>query len=352
MKLSRAVLNLLFPAGWFYGIIPGYSSILQCVPKSWGSRGPTLSNFNRLVRSVRAFSRELSRSSNPVAVPAPPSRRPRLGIALGGGFARGCAHIGVLKVLEEEGIPVDYVAGTSVGALIGAAYCTGMSAKELEEVALVARFSDFARWTISRYGFYSNDRMVRFCTRVMKLKNFEDLKIPLAVTATDFRTGEPVMFTSGPLVDPIRASCAYPGMFLPVQYQGRSLIDGMLAYAVPTTPLRQMGAERVVGVYLSAHWAERAGPRHLFEVIGQCFSIAQAKMCDLWKKDADLVLEPDVSGFSFDCFDRARELVAKGEASMRAVLPQLRQMLEPIPAAVTTQGHIPGSSIGPIQAHV
>jgi NTE family protein len=277
--------------------------------------------FSRLLRSVRAFSRELK---NPTKIV---SRRVSLGIALGGGFARGIAHIGVLKVLEEEGIPVDFVAGTSVGAIIGAAYCSGMTASELAELAGSLRMSNFARLTLSRYGFYNNDRMVRFFARVLKQQTFEDLKIPLAITATEFRTGEAVVFTKGPLVDPIRASCAYPGMFLPVEIEGRSYIDGMLAYAVPTTPLRQMGADRVIGVYLSAHWTHAKPPRHVFEVIGQCFSIAQAKLAESWKKDANLIIEPDVDGFAYDCFERSSGLIAAGETAMRAILPEVRAML-------------------------
>ena len=162
---------------------------------------------------------------------------------------------------------------------------------------------------------------------MVKLKNFEDLKIPLAITATDIRTGEPVVFTKGPLVNPMRASCAYPGMFPPVEVDGRSLIDGMLAYAVPTTPLREMGAECVVAVYLCAHWAQQRAPRNLFEVVGQCFLIAETKMCDMWKKDADFVIEPAIDGFAFDCFDRAKELIANGETATRAALPELRKLL-------------------------
>ncbi|HYV73089.1 MAG TPA: patatin-like phospholipase family protein [Candidatus Binatia bacterium] len=277
--------------------------------------------ISRLLRSVRAFSRELNQS--PKTLP----KRPSLGVALGGGFARGIAHIGALKVLEEEAIPIDYVAGTSVGAIIGAVYCGGMTAAELSELARKLRLADFARLTLSRYGFYNNDRMIRFFARVLKRHTFEELRIPLAIAATEFRTGEPAVFTKGPLVDPIRASCAYPGMFLPVPIDGRSYIDGMLAYAVPTTPLRQMGAERVIGIYLSAHWNNAKPPRHVFEVIGQCFSIAQARLEDSWKKDANLVIEPDVNGFAYDCFERTPELIAAGEAAMRAALPQVRAML-------------------------
>ena len=280
-----------------------------------------MGSLGRIVRSVRAFSQEWNRVSGL------PPRRAKLGLALGGGFARGIAHIGVLKVLEEEGIPVDYVAGTSVGAIIGAAYCGGMSAAELADMAKTLRFTDFARLTLSRYGFYNNDRMVRFFERVLKQHTFEGLKIPLAITATEFRTGEAAVFTRGALVDPIRASCAYPGMFLPVEIEGESYIDGMLAYAVPTTPLRKLGADRVIGIYLSAHWNHAKPPRHLFEVIGQCFSIAQAKLADSWKKDADMVIEPDVNGFAYDCFERTPELIVVGEMAMRAALPQVRQML-------------------------
>ncbi len=285
--------------------------------------------ISKLVHSVRVFSRELSQISK-IA-----TKRPTLGIALGGGFARGIAHIGALKVLEEENIPVDYVAGTSVGAIIGAGYCSGMTAAELADMARTLRFTDFARLTLSRYGFYNNDRMVRFFARVLKQHTFEDLKIPLAITATEFRTGEAVMFTKGPLVDPIRASCAYPGMFLPVEIEGRSYIDGMLAYAVPTTPLRIMGADRVIGIYLSAHWSSARPPRHVFEVIGQCFSIAQARLEDSWKKDANLLIEPDVNGFTYDCFERTPELIAAGEVAMRSVLPQVRTMLNLLPIGKT-----------------
>jgi len=282
-----------------------------------------LQGFSKLVHSARAFKRELTRTRE--NAPAPP----RIGIALGGGFARGLCHIGVLKVLEEENIPIDYVAGTSVGAVIGAAYCSGMSVKELEEIASLVRFSHFARWTISRYGVASNDRMKGFLKKLLKCKTFEELRVPLAVAATDFATGDGVVFRSGELVDAVRASCAYPGMFLPVNVNGRLLVDGLLAHAVPAGPLKEMGAERVIAIYLSAHWVHLKGPRHVFDVIGQCFSIAQEKMCHVWKAHADVTLEPNVAGFTYDGFDRAPDLIKVGEAAARAALPQIKAWLEP-----------------------
>ena len=126
-------------------------------------------------------------------------KRPSIGIALGGGFARGLAHIGVLKVLEENNIPIDYIAGTSVGAVIGAAYASGVSGKELTEIAALVRFKDIGRYTISRYGLCSNDRLIGLLQRVLRVRTFEELRIPLAVTATDFVSGEPVIFRKGDL---------------------------------------------------------------------------------------------------------------------------------------------------------
>ena len=286
--------------------------------------GAPLKRLGKVIRSVQAFGRELSR--RPSATEA--KRIPAIGVALGGGFARGIAHIGILKVLEEEGIPIRMVAGTSVGAIMGAAYCSGLTIAELEEIAHKVRFTTFARWTLSRYGFASNDRMVSFLRRILKVQTFEELRIPLGVTATDFNTGRGTVFTSGSMIDPVRASCAYPGMFLPVEIQGSWLVDGMLSYPVPTRPLREMGAERVLAVQLKGQWSKTSAPRHFFDVIGQSFAIAQDMMSEVWRSSADVVIEPDVAGFDFDDFKRADELIRVGELAMRSALPEVRKWLE------------------------
>lgn len=285
--------------------------------------GFAVKTLGKIIRSVQAFGRELSRKPSSVSAQAP-----AIGVALGGGFARGIAHIGVLKVLEEEGIPVRAVTGTSVGALIGACYCSGLTLEEMEEVAHNTRFTTFARWTLSRFGFASNDRMIAFLTRTLKAKTFEELRIPLGVTATDFNTGQGVLFSSGPIIDPVRASCAYPGMFLPVQLGGRYMVDGMLSHPVPSRPLREMGVDRVIGVHLKGTWSNGGAPRHLFDVIGQSFAIAQDAMSSLWRDAADVVLEPDVAGFAYDDFKRADELIRAGEIAMRNALPTVRKWFE------------------------
>ncbi|MFY9659760.1 MAG: patatin-like phospholipase family protein [Terriglobales bacterium] len=276
---------------------------------------------------------------------------PAIGIALGGGFARGIAHIGVLKVLEEEGIPVRMVAGTSVGAIMGAAYCSGLTIAELEELSHNVRFTTFARWTLSRYGFASNDRMTAFLQRTLKVQTFEEMRIPLGVTATDFNTGKGTVFTSGSIIDPVRASCAYPGMFLPVEIRGSWLVDGMLSYPVPTVPLREMGAERVLAVQLKGQWSKTSAPRHYFDVIGQSFAIAQEMMSSVWRNAADIVIEPDVAGFDYDDFKRADELIRVGELAMRDALPAVRKWLEvPAEAAAPVNVKVPALIASPVPA--
>ena len=300
-----------------------------------------IKGLRRIVRSVRDFGREMAG----VPALAGPAKLPSIGLALGGGFARGIAHIGVLKVLEEESIPVGFIAGTSVGALIGAAYCSGVSPEELEQIASRVRFRDLARWTLSRYGFATNLRMISFLNKILKVKTFEELRIPLAVTATDFASGEGVVFRSGPLADPVRASCAYPGVFLPVTVDGRLLVDGMLAHALPTQPLREMGANRVLAVSLRSRWANGEGPKHIFDVIGQCFAIAQNMNCAQARQCADLVIEPDVTGYRYDDFEHSAELVLLGERTTRAALPEIRKWLEP--AAEIKPVHAASRLVGP-----
>jgi NTE family protein len=306
-----------------------------------------MSQLDRLLRSARAFCLAFSG----VPQPSVSTGLPRIGLALGGGFARGLAHIGVLKVLEQEHVPISYVAGTSVGALIGAIYCSGVSAAELEDVARSVRFRDFAGWTLSRLGLATTERMMHFLNRVLKVETFEELRIPFGATATDLRTGEPIFFRSGALADAVRASCAYPGMFLPVEINGRLLVDGMLAHPVPAQPLRDMGATTVLAVHLKSSWAAPA-PRHVFEVIGQCFAIAQDRTLTTWMPAANLVVEPDVTAYAYNDFEHWSELIHIGEAAMRQAMPEVRKCIaesQPVPAVVSKLLPQPSPAIVPVK---
>src|SRR5262249_50772015 len=149
-------------------------------------------------------------------------------LALAGGFARGIAHIGVLRVLRAAGIPIDCVAGTSVGALIGTTFCAGVSLDEMQRIGATTTFSDFCRWTPSWLGLATNQRMEKYLERLTPKKTFEELEIPLAIAATDINSGLTVYYTHGPFGLPLRASCAYPGLFVPIQCGERTLVDGFL----------------------------------------------------------------------------------------------------------------------------
>jgi NTE family protein len=253
-------------------------------------------------------------------------KRPRVGLALAGGFARGIAHVGVLRVLRDEGIPVDVVSGTSVGALIGAAYCSGASLEQMEQVGRETKFTDFGRWTPSWLGLATNNRLETFLARFTSVQRFEDLKTPLAVAATDINIGLPVYYCGGPIGPALRASCAYPGLFVPVKFEGRMLVDGFLTALVPIDGTLLLGAELIIAVYLEA--GSNGEPRTFTEVLSRSFTIIQ-KHADLaWRRHADVIIEPEVTRFAWDDFSKTPELVRAGEIATRKALPAIRAALE------------------------
>jgi NTE family protein len=249
-----------------------------------------------------------------------------VGLALGGGFARGIAHIGVLRVLEENEIPIDCIAGTSVGALIAATYASGTSLDEMERQGQATRFSDFGRWTLSRMGMASNERLEHFLHKFTPAEFFSQMKLPLAIVATDLTTGESVHFKDGEIGPALRASCAYPGLFLPVEYRGRILVDGFLTETVPAEAARDMGADIVIGVHLEPGLL-RSAPRNTIEVISRSFSIIQTAAAQHWHSDVDVLIEPEVHHILWDEFVRTPQLVAAGEAATRSAIPKIRAAL-------------------------
>ena len=266
--------------------------------------------------------REFAYTEPPAAGPA---GRPKVGVALGGGFARGIAHLGVLSVLEEEGIPVDYLAGTSAGAMLAIAYASGHPIHEIVEQARATRFKDFGNWKLSWLGLASNQKLAHYPRKFLGVSTFEELRIPLAIAATDLGSGEPVYFKSGALGPALRASCAYPGMFVPVEVDGRMLVDGFLAAPVPVDALRKMGADVVIAIFLEA--ANNRRPTSIVDVIGLSFAILQRHADLEWRRTADVIVEPIVKDFLWDDFEKTSELIAAGEIAGRAALPKIRAAL-------------------------
>ena len=254
-----------------------------------------------------------------------PGERPRVGVALAGGFARGIAHIGVLRTFERAGIPIDVVAGTSVGALIGACYAAGVSLDEMQRIATTTNFADFGRWTPSWLGLATNQRMEGYLARFTQAKTFEELSKPFAIATTDLNEGVSVYYTRGPLGPPLRASCAYPGLFVPIQFEGRTLVDGFLTAPVPVEGALLLGADIVIAIFLEA--GNVGNPRTMTDVISRSFTIIQHHADVAWRQQADVIIEPDVKPFVWDDFTRADELVKVGEAAAEAALPEIWRTL-------------------------
>ena len=251
--------------------------------------------------------------------------RPRVGLALAGGFARGIAHLGVLRVLREAGIPIDCVAGTSVGALIAVGYCAGASLDAMANVGAATSFTDFGRWTPSWLGLATNQRMEKYLARYTPVKTFEELKTPLAIATTDINAGVSVFYSHGAIAPPLRASCAYPGLFVPIQFEGRTLVDGFLTAPVPVEGTLLLGADVVIAVYLEAGTVEQ--PRTFTDVLSRAFNIVQRHSDLSWRTQADVIIEPDVKTFVWDDFSKTPEMIAAGEAAALAALPQIRAVL-------------------------
>jgi NTE family protein len=267
------------------------------------------------------------RSKSRDGVSAHPAVRPGIGLALGGGFARGFAHLGVLQVLEQNHIPISCIAGTSVGSILGAAYASGTPLAKILAVCRNIRFRDFARWRVSRLGLASNQRLRDLISRVFESCDFEKMKIPLAVVATDLGTGDPVVFTHGNLVDAIRASCAFPGLFEPVEIGTRHLVDGGLVAQVPTLAARQIGAGRVLAVSVGMQDGRREPPSNIFQVVAQAVSAAQKHQLEVWEKHADLVLRPSVKSLAWDDFERAGEAIDAGAAAATHALSRIHKLV-------------------------
>jgi NTE family protein len=281
--------------------------------------GRALSSFFSALRSRRI--------ETPPATFFEPVPHPKIGLALGGGFARGIAHAGVLEVFEREGIPIHCITGCSAGAIAAAAYASGATPAEIARAGCKMRFGDVARWSLCRMGFVVSERMQRFLERLLKAYRFEDMRIPLGVIATDLCTGETVRFRdSGDVFLPIRASCSYPGLFQPVKYNDRLLVDGAISMEIPAALARHLGATHVISVHLPVQ-AEDKPPTNVFQVVNRCFQIMETRTEDTWRRDTDLVITPDVSHVQWDGFNCGEEMVKAGELAAMAALPAIRKWL-------------------------
>jgi NTE family protein len=244
-------------------------------------------------------------------------------------MARGCAHVGVLRELERHQIPIDLIAGTSVGSLIGGAYAAGLTPDQIEAMALKISWNDLGRVTISRLGFYDSRRTEDYIRANFPVTEFEQARIPFGAVATDIQTGRMVVFTEGSLPLAIRASCAMPIFYTPVWVNGRMMVDGGLVGHIPASVARLMGADIVIAVDVNSQHLPIPQPTHLFTVMSQALAVMGRSSVSYLYSDADAIIRPEIERVRPDDLSKAAEMITAGEEATRRIIPKLRRLVQP-----------------------
>lgn len=266
------------------------------------------------------------------ASPPKESRRPKFGLVLGGGAARGFAHIGVIKVLEANGIVPDLIVGTSAGSLVGALYASGIDGFELQRLALTLDESIFADWTISSRGLLKGEALAAYVNQQLKQQTLERLKRPLAIVATDLRSGEEIVFQRGDTGAAVRASSAVPGIFSPVRIGDRDYVDGGLTHPVPAAIARRLGAEVVLAVDISAK-PKNQEISSTVDVLLQTFTIMGNRISQYELAAADFVIRPAIAQIKGTDFSSRNVAILEGERAAQAIVAELKKRLEISPPA-------------------
>jgi len=268
---------------------------------------------------------------SPEVAPALSKRAPRIGLALGGGAAKGFAHVGVIAVLEEAGLRPDYVVGTSAGSLVAALYASGKSSAELQKTAMSMEEAAITDWMLPLVGrgVFRGDALGRFVNESVGGRLIEDMRIPLGVVATDLGSGQAVLFQRGDTGTAVRASSAVPAVFVPVKINGRDYVDGGLVAPVPVRYARQMGAELVIAVDISTA-PEDSATKDTLQILLQTFSIMGKSINQHELREADIVVRPSLVGLKSADFSARQRAIEAGRAAMLAALPALRARLQTV----------------------
>lgn len=263
------------------------------------------------------------------AAPEPVAVRPapRIALALGGGGARGFAHVGVIKALEAQGIVPDMVVGTSVGSAIGALYAAGYSGFQLQAMSIPMKEERVIDWSWPNRGLFTGKPLQEFINRAVKNAPLEKLRRPFAAVATDLATGEEIVFRSGNTGVAVSASCAVPGIFQPVVIGGRSYVDGGLVKPVPVSEARAMGADFVIAVNIS-NPPRNNKTESTVEVLLQTFDIMSQTINRYELASADVVVRPVIREIAQDSLEDRHLAILEGEKAVAAILPELKAKLE------------------------
>ena len=306
--------------------MPGFSDVL--FPSRRWSRWLGLFVLAALLAGC-ASGPQLPRSEVGETVnPLPTGDEVRIGLALGGGAARGFAHVGVIQVLEEAGIRPQYVVGTSAGSLVAAMYASGMKGAQLQQVAVNMQEAAITDWLLPIFnrGALKGDALAQYVSQQVQGRTIENMSLPLGIVATDLRTGEAVVFRRGNTGTAVRASSAVPGVFLPVKIGQHEYVDGGLVAPVPVQQTREMGANFVIAVDISSD-PQSGQTGDVFQILLQTFTIMGRSINALALRQADVVVRPSLKGVGSADFASRERSIEQGRQAMLAALPQLREKL-------------------------
>ncbi|MDR1616378.1 MAG: patatin-like phospholipase family protein [Syntrophomonadaceae bacterium] len=258
--------------------------------------------------------------------------RPKIGVALGSGSARGLAHIGVLQVLTENSIPVDLIAGCSMGAMVGGIYATGADMKMLGKMAENIDAKMFFDISYPRMGFIAGEKVKKLLSLLTKNKNFEDLDIPFYAVATDLISGQRVVLNEGSVMEAIRASISIPGVFQPVKKDGMVLVDGAVTDLLPIEVAKSHGADIIIAVEVNYTHSKETEINSILDVLMTSLDIMQRVQFDLVEPKADILLKPKVGHFAPWDFGSVKQLIDLGRAETEPYIMKIKEMLNTPPA--------------------
>ncbi|MDH4481870.1 MAG: patatin-like phospholipase family protein [Rhodoferax sp.] len=261
--------------------------------------------------------------------PPPAKVPPRIGLALGGGAARGFAHVGVIQVLEEAGIHPALVTGTSAGSLVAALYASGKTGAQLQQIAETMEEATIADWTLQIFtrGVLRGEALAKYVNIQVGQRPIEAMALPLGIVATDLNSGNDMLFQRGDTGTAVRASSAVPAIFQPVKFGGREYVDGGLVSPVPVRAARKMGAELIIAVDISTP-PEASAASGTLEILLQTFTIMGKSISTIELRDADVLVRPALQGVSSADFGARKRAIESGRQAMFAALPQLRAAID------------------------